>query len=142
MEKVSTISSNKITNNSGKTEYDSKNTSSKFTCYLCFVAVFGALGGFSFGYDTGVVSGALLFIRAEFELDSFDQEVLVSVTIATAMITAFMSGYLGDKIGRRPSMLIGSFVFTVSTILNGVSKTYWMLLLGRGLLGIGIGESA
>ncbi|XP_076098671.1 proton myo-inositol cotransporter-like [Mytilus galloprovincialis] len=139
MEKVSTISSNKITNNSGKTVYDSKNTSSKFTCYLCFVAVFGALGGFSFGYDTGVVSGALLFIRTEFELDSFDQEVLVSVTIATAMITAFMSGYLGDKIGRRPSMLIGSFVFTVSTILNGVSKTYWMLLLGRGLLGIGIG---
>ncbi|CAG2202235.1 ITR [Mytilus edulis] len=140
MENVSTISSNKITNNSGKTVYDSKNTSSKFTCYLCFVAVFGALGGFSFGYDTGVVSGALLFIRAEFELDSFDQEVLVSVTIATAMITAFMSGYLGDKIGRRPSMLIGVILMISPVYIAECSPVKYrgpLVTLCTGMMAIG-----
>lgn len=110
------------------------------TCYLFSIGLFGALGGFSFGYDTGVISGALLFIREEFELDSLDQGILVSITIATAMVTAFLSGILGDKIGRRPCMLLGSFIFTVSNVLNGLSQTFWMLLLGRAVLGIGIGK--
>lgn len=112
----------------------------RLTCYLFTIAIFGALGGFSFGYDTGVVSGALLFIREEFELDFLDQGILVSVSIAMAMLTSFLSGKLGDKIGRKPCMLIGSFVFTISTILSGFSKAFWMLLLGRALLGIGIGK--
>ena len=101
------------------------------------VAMFGTLGGFSFGYDTGVISGELLFIKTEFELNSFDQEILVSVTIATAMLTALASGYLGDRIGRRPCMLIGSFIFTIGAVINGFSQTSLMLIIGRGILGLG-----
>ena len=135
--------SNNDSVNIDKTPHESSmaETRSKFTLYLFTVSTFGALGGFSFGYDTGVISGALLFIRSEFELDSVDQELLVSVTIATAMITAIMTGYLGDRFGRRPCMLLGSFVFTVSTVINGVSNVFWMLILGRAILGIGIGKS-
>ena len=127
----------------GKTIQNNIKTDSRarFTCYLFTVAMFGTLGGFSFGYDTGVISGELLFIKTEFELNSFDQEILVSVTIATAMLTALASGYLGDRIGRRPCMLIGSFIFTIGAVINGFSQTSLMLIIGRGILGLGIGKA-
>lgn len=110
------------------------------SCFLYTLTFFAAIGGFLFGYDTGVVSGAMLLLKDEFNLDSFSQEIIVSVTIATAIIFALVSGFLNSLFGRKVTTLIGSVVFTIGAVVLGVAQNTMMLIIGRGILGIGIGE--
>lgn len=111
--------------------------SSKFVYILTF---FSTIGGFLFGYDTGVVSGALILIKDEFALSSVWQELFVSVTIGFAAVFAFLSGPCNEQFGRRPVIITASLVFTVGAVVLGVAYDKWMLLVGRAILGIGIGN--
>ncbi|CAG2247200.1 ITR [Mytilus edulis] len=109
------------------------------SCFLYTLSFFATIGGFLFGYDTGVVSGAMLLLKEEFALDSFTQEIIVSVTIAAAIVFALVSGYLNSVFGRKVTTLIGSIVFTGGAIILGIAQNTMMLIVGRGILGIGIG---
>jgi SP family myo-inositol transporter-like MFS transporter 13 len=71
------------------------------------LSFFAAIGGFLFGYDTGVVSGAMLLLKTNFDLSSFTEEVIVSVTIGTAAIFALVSGILNEYLGRKLTIIIG-----------------------------------
>ena len=101
---------------------------------------FSAIGGFLFGYDTGVVSGAMILLRDEFHLNSFWQELVVSVTIGAAAVFAFLGGFLNNWLGRKPVILTASLVFTAGAIVLGVAYNRIMLLVGRITVGIGIGN--
>ena len=111
-------------------------------CFVYVLAAISAIGGFLFGYDTGVVSGAMIKVRVKFDLDSTMQEAIVSATIAAAAIAAALSGPLTDWIGRKVTLLISSAVFTVGAVVMGASVTAWMLLIGRIIVGVGIGIAA
>src|SRR3984957_5921125 len=77
-----------------------------------------ALGGLLFGYDTGVVSGALLFIKKDFGgLSSFQQELVTSLLLVGAVIGALAAGRVSDWIGRRFAVLITAVVFIVGVLL-------------------------
>jgi MFS family permease len=96
-----------------------------------------ALGGLLFGYDTGVVSGALLFLRNEFGgLSSFQQELVTSLLLIGAMIGAFGAGRVADRIGRRPTILITAVVFVVGVLLAAFSPMLWTLLVARVVVGL------
>ena len=99
-------------------------------------------GGFLFGYDTGVVSGAMLLVDKEFFLTPLWHELIVGVTIGCAALAAAMAGFLCDLLGRKPVLLIASIVFTMGAILMGVSVNKYMLLAGRAIVGLGIGFAA
>ncbi len=106
------------------------------------LAVISALGGFLFGYDTGVVSGAMLSIRKTFSLNSTMVELIVSVTIAAAAISALVAGFLCNLVGRKPTLILASLIFTAGAVVMGASYAPWMLLVGRGIVGVGIGMAA
>src|ERR1700723_1745557 len=73
-----------------------------------------ALGGLLFGYDTGVVSGALLFLKKDFGgLSSFQEELVTSLLLVGAVVGALTAGRLADLIGRKPPVLITPAVFVV-----------------------------
>lgn len=110
--------------------------------FLIVLTMVSALGGFLFGYDTGVVSGAIIEIRKTFVLDSTWLEIFVSVTIAAAAISAFLSGFLCDWIGRRPTLILASLIFTVGAVVLGASFHIAMLVIGRIVVGVGIGMAA
>lgn len=110
--------------------------------FLVVLTMVSALGGFLFGYDTGVVSGAVIEIRKTFVLDSTWLEIIVSVTIAAAAISAFLSGFLCDWIGRRPTLILASLIFTVGAVVLGASVNTTMLVIGRIIVGVGIGMAA
>ena len=110
--------------------------------FVYVLAAISALGGFLFGYDTGVVSGAMIKVRVRFSLDSTMQEAIVSVTIAAAALAAAASGPLTDWIGRKPTLIFSSAIFTLGAIVMGASMTSWMLLIGRIIVGAGIGIAA
>ncbi|HEX7170624.1 MAG TPA: MFS transporter, partial [Rubrobacter sp.] len=76
-------------------------------------AAITATGGLLFGYDTGVISGALLFIRQDFELTSFLEGIIVSFLLVGAMVGALSGGPLSDRIGRRPTTLLAAIIFGV-----------------------------
>lgn len=109
---------------------------------IIILTLISALGGFLFGYDTGVVSGAMIPIRETFHLSPTLVELIISVTIAAAAISALLSGFICDRIGRRPTLIIASVVFTIGAVVLGASYSAWMLLIGRIIVGIGIGIAA
>ncbi|XP_066523235.1 solute carrier family 2 member 13b isoform X4 [Hoplias malabaricus] len=107
--------------------------------FVYVLAAFSALGGFLFGYDTGVVSGALLLLKQELKLTALWQELLVSSTVFSAALAALFGGFLTAAFGRRPCILLASFIFLVGGVILGLAPSKEVLLLGRLTVGVGIG---
>jgi sugar porter (SP) family MFS transporter len=106
-------------------------------------AAITALGGLLFGYDTGVVSGALLFLKKDFGgLSSFQQELVTSLLLVGAVAGALAAGRLADRIGRRITVLITALVFIVGVLLVAFSPTYPVLLIARIIIGLAVGSAS
>ncbi|GGY10648.1 sugar porter family MFS transporter [Streptomyces anandii] len=101
-----------------------------------------ALGGFLFGYDTGVVSGALLYIKKDFHLSSLEQSSVVSVLLIGAMLGALGAGRLADRHGRRRTLAVEGLVFIAGTAILVFATGYAMLLVGRVVLGLAVGAAS
>lgn len=97
------------------------------------------LGSFLFGYDTGVVSGALLFIKQDFGLDSFQQSSVVSVLLLGAIVGALFTGRVADRIGRRTTIGALAVIFIIGIAVAALANGYAMLMLGRVVMGLGVG---
>src|ERR1700720_687842 len=104
---------------------------------VVWTAAITALGGLLFGYDTGVVSGALLFFHTSFgNVSSFDKELVTSLLLAGAAVGAFASGKLADMIGRRSVILIAAAVFVVGVLGAAFSGALWILVVMRFVIGL------
>lgn len=108
--------------------------------FVYVVAVFSALGGFLFGYDTGVVSGAMLLLKRQLSLDALWQELLVSSTVGAAAVSALAGGALNGAFGRRAAILLASALFTAGSAVLAAANNKETLLAGRLVVGLGIGE--
>lgn len=132
-------STNNVTSSEDLVQEKSKPRTPTFIYVLTFLST---IGGFLFGYDTGVVSGAMLLIRDEFTLSTKWHEAIVSATIGAAWIFALVGGWLTDKVGRKPVILLASLVFTVGSVIMGLANQKEMLLVGRIVVGVGIGVAS
>ena len=103
------------------------------------IAAVVALGGFLFGYDTGVISGALSFITTDFHLSSFTSGLVVSAILVGAMIGALSSGRIADRFGRRTAIIVAAAVFTLGAIFAAVAPSAPALVAARVVLGLGVG---
>ncbi|MEU0098644.1 sugar porter family MFS transporter [Streptomyces sp. NPDC006267] len=101
-----------------------------------------ALGGFLFGFDTGVVSGALLYIKEDFGLNSFEQGSVVSVLLIGAVLGAASAGRLSDRLGRRRALCLIGVVFIVGTVIAAAATGYLSLMAGRIVLGLSVGAAS
>lgn len=98
-----------------------------------------ALGGLLFGYDTGNIAGALLFIKVEFHLDALEQGMVVSAVVAGAIIGAWTSGRLADRFGRRRVILADGYIFFFAALGAAASTGLVMLIAFRFILGLAVG---
>jgi MFS transporter, SP family, sugar:H+ symporter len=103
---------------------------------------FGALGGLLFGYDTGVISGALLFIPDDFKLTPFLQGAIVSALLIGAMVGAAFAGRLSDRLGRRRLIIGAGVIFTAGAVLAALAPSVGVLIAARFLLGLAVGSAA
>jgi sugar porter (SP) family MFS transporter len=111
--------------------------------HVVWSAAITALGGLLFGYDTGVISGALLFIGKDFHgISSTQKELLTSVLLLGAMAGALLAGRIADRIGRRPTVLGTAAVFVAGVLLAAFSPGYVVLLLARVVIGIAVGSAS
>ncbi len=88
--------------------------------FVYVVASVAALGGLLFGYDTGVISGALLFIKTDFQLNAFLEGFIVSSLLLGAMVGAGVSGALSHRLGRRTIILVAAAIFAVGALGAGL----------------------
>ena len=110
--------------------------------FVYIVASIAALGGLLFGFDTGVISGALLFIRQDFALNAFTEGFIVSSLMLGAMVGAGVSGALSDRLGRRTIILVAAIIFAGGAIGAALSPTVEMLIFFRFVLGLGVGTAS
>lgn len=107
--------------------------------YLYCVSAIAALAGLLFGFDTGIISGALLFIEKEFIVSTELKELIVSSVLFGAMFGSLMSGRLTDRFGRRRLMLLISALFITGTVIASFAAQVSFILLGRLFIGFAIG---
>jgi sugar porter (SP) family MFS transporter len=105
-------------------------------------AFIAALGGLLFGYDTGVISGAILYIVPAFTLDNVMQGFVVSVVLIGAMGGALGTGFLADHLGRRLTLLIAGIVFAIGAIVSAAAGNVGVLIAGRLIVGLAIGVAS
>ncbi len=110
--------------------------------FVYIAAAFAALGGLLFGYDTGVISGAVLFIKNDFTLSTFALEVIVSGVLAGAATGALAGGRLADLFGRRKLLIATAIIFAAGAILCAMATSAAVLIVGRIIVGLGIGLSS
>jgi sugar porter (SP) family MFS transporter len=106
---------------------------------VALIAGTAALCGLLFGYDTGVISGALLFFKKDFMLSPFLQGVVTSSALAGAALGAGFSGRLADRFGRRPMVIVVAALFLVASLISAWAASTAMLISGRFLVGLAIG---
>lgn len=111
----------------------------KFTREVLLVAVFSAIGGFLFGYDTGIVSGAMVYIKTDLQLNDEWQELVISITILGAWIFSLVAANLATIYGRKKVIYAASLIFTIGSLEMAASWDRWSLLIGRFVVGAAIG---
>lgn len=111
----------------------------KFTCIVFISTCLSATGCLLFGYDTGIVSGSMIFIKDEFHLNSMWQELEVSITIIAACIFSCLSGPSSARFGRKKIILSAALIFCIGSIIMAVAWEKYSLLVGRFIAGAGIG---
>ncbi len=106
------------------------------------IAATAALGGLLFGYDTGVISSALLFVRSDFHLTTAGQSIVAGIVLVGAVLGAVVAGSLSDRFGRRRVILVTALAFVIGALLSAFATAVSGLLVGRLLIGVAIGVAS
>ncbi|KAH7249602.1 hypothetical protein FSOLCH5_015136 [Fusarium solani] len=103
-----------------------------------------AMGGFLFGYDTGVISAVLVTLGDDLghELDSHEQELVTSITSGGALIGALIAGLPADKYGRKLGIYIGCALFLIGSVIQAAAFNLAAMTAGRLIVGLGVGSAA
>jgi sugar porter (SP) family MFS transporter len=109
------------------------------TRFVYLAAAISALGGMLFGYDIGVISGAILFIKKDFSLSSSMEEIVVSSVLLGSLAGAAAGGLLADRLGRRKLLIVTAIVFGLGAIGAALSPSTAWLIAARVVAGGAIG---
>ena len=89
------------------------------------IAIIAATGGLLFGFDTGVISGAIPFFQKDFGIDNGMVEQITSAGLLGAILGALFCGKLTDRLGRRKVILASAVIFAVGAVWSGIAADAW-----------------
>src|SRR5690349_17147918 len=112
------------------------------TSYILGISFISALGGYLFGFDFAVISGALPFLQKQFALNAYWEGFATGSLALGAIIGCLVAGKIADKYGRRPGLLVAAAIFAVSSIGMALSPSRDVFLVTRFCAGIGVGMAS
>ncbi len=112
------------------------------TRWLWLVGAVIAVAGILFGYDQGVISGALRGIQSSFHVGTTTTEIITSWVTLGALVGALFAGVMADRIGRRPTLLFAGGLFAVGAVVEGVAPGTTVLVAGRLIVGFAVGVAS
>ena len=107
--------------------------------YLAVICLVAALGGLLFGYDTGVISGAIGFLEEAFELTPYMVGWVASCALVGCMLGALLAGKMADSFGRKKVLCAAAILFLVSAIGTALPRTLTEFIVYRFIGGMGVG---
>ena len=110
--------------------------------YIIFISIVGSFAGILFGMDTGVISGALPFIKTAYKTSDITEEWIVGGILAGAFIGAIISNWLCKYYGRKITLLICGLLYILGSLLSASAQSPNILICYRILLGIAVGMSS
>ncbi|MCP3987341.1 MAG: sugar porter family MFS transporter, partial [bacterium] len=113
--------------------------SNKYLASICMVA---SLGGLLFGFDTAVISGTVERVAGQFGLDNIQQGWFTSAALVGCIVGALSSGWLGDRFGRKPNLIVAAVLFFLSALFSAFPPGFSALIAARMLGGIGVGMAS
>ncbi len=111
----------------------------KFHIWLYIIAVVASLGGLLSGFDTGVISGALIFINETWTMTPLEQGWVVSSAIVGAVLGAALNGRLADIYGRKKIIIATAVIFAVGSVMSAYAVSARWLMFSRGVIGLAVG---
>jgi sugar porter (SP) family MFS transporter len=110
--------------------------------YILILSFISALGGYLFGFDFAVISGALPFLKIKFNLSEYWEGFATGSLALGAIIGCVLAGKIADKKGRKPGLLIAAAVFCVSSLFMAFSPNRDLFITSRFIAGIGVGMAS
>ncbi|WP_207424363.1 sugar porter family MFS transporter [Desertivirga brevis] len=110
--------------------------------YILGISFISALGGYLFGFDFAVISGALPFLKAEFQLDAWWEGFLTGSLALGCIVGCLVAGNFSDKYGRRPGLMLAAAIFAVSSLGMAFSNSLALFVSMRFIAGIGVGMAS
>lgn len=110
--------------------------------FVIVMAIVAATGGLLFGFDTGVISGAIPFLQKDFGIESGTIEFITTAGLVGAIFGAFFGGKITDRFGRRFILMASGVIFAIGALWSGFSSTPTSLVLARLFLGLAIGTAS
>jgi len=109
---------------------------------VILISFIAALSGLLFGYDTGVISGVILFIGPKFKLSLLSTELIVSMVVFGACLGALLTGRVSDSYCRRHLLFTAALAFLLGSLCAALATSPSGLILGRFIIGLAIGISS
>ncbi|MCU7548803.1 sugar porter family MFS transporter [Chitinophagaceae bacterium LB-8] len=119
-----------------------QNTSSVNTRFLALITITATLGGFLFGFDTAVISGTIASVKQQYNLSALMEGWYVSSALLGSIAGVAISGWLGDRWGRKKVMLLSALLFGISAIGCAFAPDAFFLIVFRLIGGLGIGVAS
>ena len=112
------------------------------SAYIIGISFISALGGYLFGFDFAVISGALPFLQQQFGLDAYWEGFATGSLALGAIIGCLIAGNIADKFGRKKGLLVAAALFFVSSLFMAFSINKDVFITSRFLAGIGVGMAS
>jgi len=110
--------------------------------YVYLISISVAIGGFLFGYDTAVVSGAIGFMEQYFSFTPAQKGFAVACALIGCIVGAAVSGTLSDRFGRKKILILSGFMFAISAVASSIPVTMTQFVVARIIGGLGVGAAS